>query len=159
MEIFTRFFRKQDDNMFKNPSLIISPTGSGRTYNWLNNWLIEREGLKSYANSLIDTGKVHYVDLSENDNKFLGLFSECHTYQNEREFAFLLAEIKSKFNERVELYGQGKSIEELPIIHLIVYNKNCLNNQLSSNLQELMLYIFEKQRIANIAIVIHDSAN
>lgn len=139
--------------MINNPSLIIGSTGSGRTYNWL----LEREKLKSFANSLIEKGEVHYVDLSEKDHKFSGLLSECNTYQNEDELALLLANIKRKFHERVELYSQGISLDELSFIHLVVYEKNRLNNHITHNLNELMSYILEKQRIVKIVIVFHDS--
>ncbi|MDH6373758.1 hypothetical protein M2444_005601 [Paenibacillus sp. PastF-3] len=148
-----RIFFKKDKDMVKNSNLIIGPSGSGRTYNWV----IEREELKSFANSLLNAGDVYYVDLTEKPNKFLGLNPKCHTYQDIPDFNAILEIIKSLYDDRIKLYDEGASCEGLPFINLIVYEKNQLPEKSLHNLQALMDYTLEKQRIAKLVFVLHDS--
>lgn len=155
MNILSRIFTAKDDDMINISNLIIGSSRSGKTYNWF----IEREKLKSFANSVYDrvSAEVYYVDLSEKENKFTGLYPEIHIYRNVTEFVVLLGVIKEKINERIKLYSEGQSLEDLPAIYLIVYEKDKLSEELSHALQALMHYIVEKQRIVKLVFVLHDS--
>lgn len=155
MNILSRIISAKDDDLINKSSLIIGSSGSDKTHNWF----IEREKLKSFANSVFDgiSADVYYVDLSGKENKFTGLYPEIHIYRNVTEFIILLGVIKEKINERIKLYYEGQSLEDLPVIYLIVYEKDKLPEELNHDLQALMHYTKEKQRIAKLVYVLHDS--
>ncbi|MDH6372976.1 hypothetical protein M2444_004806 [Paenibacillus sp. PastF-3] len=153
MHIFSRLKSKKVD-VIKDDHLLIGSTQSGRTHNWLN----EREKLKMIANSLLVKGEVHYVDLSVNDNnKFTNLLPGCQTYQYANEFTILLTDFKRKFDQRIKLFSEGRSIADLPFIYMVVNETDELPEDLRISLQLCMKYLLEKQRIAKMVFVLYSS--
>lgn len=78
------------------------------------------------------------MDLSDKNDKFIGLNPECHTYKNASDFHALLSEIKEEFDRRIKLYNEGQSLERHPVINLIFYNIGKLSEEFSKEIHSII---------------------
>lgn len=111
--------------------------------------------LKRYANQLMENGEVHYIDLSSDSERFSGLKPDCHLYDDYDGLKSIIRYIKIDFLERLSLLEKEESLDNLPLVYVIVAFlpdgpiKDIMRNQLIS-------FLGHNYRAAKYAFILND---
>ena len=79
-----------------------------------------KRSLKQYANQLLESAEVHYMDLSSEPDRFSGLNTQCHIYEDYDGMKSLIRNIKNSFTDRLSLLENGNSLDGQSLVYVIV---------------------------------------
>lgn len=73
-----------------------------------------------HINQLLGKGEVHYIDLSNETDRFYGLSPKCHTYGNDDEFSTFLSRLHQDMKERLARIETGDELNGLPHVSVVI---------------------------------------
>jgi len=107
---------------------------------------------KVIANQLLDKGKVHYVNLSSDINRFDGLLPDCHYYGDREAFSSLLTNLVIDLEKRLSLNKNKRSLDNYPYVSVVVRDLQC--DSLRQSLRSTLAPYFNYGRAIKYSFVV-----